>query len=85
MKGVYVGIGESPLSLEKASAFVDTPENGALNLFVGRVRNHNLGKAVNAVSYDVFTPLACAVFTELCAEARARFGEDLRLYVEHFK
>lgn len=82
---VHVGISQTPLSVASASTFVDAPENGAMNLFVGRVRNHNLGRAVNAVSYDVFAPLACAVFEELCAEARAQWGERLKCYIEHYK
>lgn len=84
-ESIYTGISEETLSIQKASDFVDAAENGALNMFVGKVRNHNMGKAVNAVSYDVFAPLACNVFQELCAEAKAQFGECLRLYVEHYK
>jgi len=82
---IYTGISEEALSIQKAADFVDAAENGALNMFVGKVRNHNMGKAVNAVSYDVFAPLACSVFQELCAEAMAQFGDRLRLYVEHYK
>lgn len=82
---IYTGISEEILSIEKAADFVDAAENGALNMFVGKVRNHNMGKAVNAVSYDVFAPLACKVFQEICAEATAQFGERLRLYIEHYK
>ncbi len=82
---IYTGISEETLSIQKAADFVDAAENGALNIFVGKVRNHNMGKAVNAVSYDVFAPLACNVFQEICAEATAQFGERLRLYIEHYK
>lgn len=82
---IYTGISEETLSIQRAADFVDAAENGALNMFVGKVRNHNMGKAVNAVSYDVFAPLACNVFQELCSEANAQFGERLRLYVEHYK
>lgn len=82
---IYTGISEEILSIEKAADFVDAAENGALNMFVGKVRNHNMGKAVNAVSYDVFAPLACKVFQEICAEATAQFGDRLRLYIEHYK
>lgn len=82
---IYTGVSEERLSIQKAADFVDAAENGALNMFVGKVRNHNLGKAVNAVSYDVFAPLACNVFQELCAEARRQFGDRLRLYIEHYK
>lgn len=85
MESFFVGISEKPLSIPNAADFVDAKENGALAMFVGKVRNHNMGKQVNAVSYDVFAPLACNTFTELCNEARKQFGENIRLYVEHFK
>ena len=85
MESVWVGISESPLSIQSATDFVDAPENGAMDMFVGKVRNHNLGKKVNAVSYDAFAPLASNVFTELCDEAREKFGQSLRCYVEHYK
>lgn len=84
-KDYYVGISETPLSIEKAMEFVDAAGHGAMNMFVGRVRNLNLGKPVNAVSYDVFAPLACNVFAELCEEAKTHFGTHLRSYVEHYK
>ncbi|MBL0319747.1 MAG: molybdenum cofactor biosynthesis protein MoaE [Alphaproteobacteria bacterium] len=84
-QSIYTGISEETLSIQKAADFVDAAENGALNMFIGKVRNHNMGKAVNAVSYDVFAPLACNVFQEICAEATAQFGERLRLYIEHYK
>lgn len=85
MQSIYTGISEEVLSIQKAADFVNAAENGALNMFVGKVRNHNMGKVVNAVSYDVFVPLACNVFQILCAEATVQFGERLRLYVEHYK
>ncbi len=82
---IYATISETMLSLEEAAAFVNAPENGAMDMFVGRVRNHNLGKAVNAVSYDAFDPLACQVFRELCAEAIMKFDKRLRCYIAHYK
>ena len=85
MQSIYTGISDATLSIQKAADFVDAAGNGALNMFVGKVRNHNMGKAVNAVSYDVFAPLACNVFQEICAEAKAQFGERLQLYIEHYK
>lgn len=81
---IFVGISEQPLSIQKAADFVNAPENGAMDMFVGKVRNHNLGKAVNGVSYDAFAPLACNVFQEICKEATAKFDNRLRCYVEHY-
>lgn len=82
-ESIHVGVSSLPLSIEAAVDFVDAAENGAMNMFVGKVRNHNLGKAVNAVSYDAFAPLACAVFTQICEESRTRFGTSLRCFIEH--
>ena len=59
--------------------------NGAENLFVGTVRNHNLGKKVLGISYDVFEPLAKQSFLEICQEAQAKWGEELDFYVVHAK
>ncbi len=82
---IYVGVSEESLSVEKAVEFVNAPENGAMDMFVGRVRNHNLGKAVNSVSYDAFVPLACNVMRELCEEVISKFDKRLRCYIEHHK
>ncbi len=66
--------------------FSEVPkENGAANVFVGRVRNHNLGKEVEAVTYDAFIPLACNVMKKLCEEVAEKFGSQLRCYIEHYK
>lgn len=81
----WVGVNKQPLSIEHAITFVNAPENGAMNMFVGRVRNHNLGRAVTAVSYDAFDPLACHIFKQMCEEAIATFDPRLRCYIEHHK
>lgn len=84
-KPYYAAVDTAPLSIEAAVAFVHAPENGAMNMFVGRVRNHNQGRDVMAVSYDAFDALAVTVFEQLCAEAIAQFGPRLRCYIGHHK
>ncbi|MFO1242051.1 MAG: molybdenum cofactor biosynthesis protein MoaE [Rickettsiales bacterium] len=79
---LFIRASAETLSIQKAADFVDAAE--MVNMFVGKVRNHNMGKAVNAVSYDVFA-LCLNVFQEICAEAAAQFGRRLRLYIEHYK
>jgi molybdopterin synthase catalytic subunit len=59
--------------VQKALDFVDAKENGAADIFVGKVRNHNLGKEVEAVTYDAFIPLACSEMKKLCEEAIEKF------------
>lgn len=75
----------SPLDPAEALDFVAAPENGAGALFLGAVRNLNMGRDVRAVSYDVFAPLAEESFREICAEAREKWGEGTNIYVAHAK
>lgn len=82
---IFVNISEDFLSVQKALDFVDSKENGATDIFVGKVRNHNLGKEVEAVTYDAFIPLACNEMRKLCEEAIKEFDTELRCYIEHYK
>lgn len=74
-----------PLDPAAALAFVTRPENGAETLFTGTVRNHNHGRDVVGMTYDVFAPLALQSFREIAEEAKAQWGDDLCLYVVHGK
>lgn len=76
---------EKPLDPAAALDFVTAAPNGAETLFVGTVRNHNQGKEVLGVSYDVFEPLARQSFREICEEAQRQWGHELSLYIVHGK
>jgi molybdopterin synthase catalytic subunit len=85
MEQFHIEISEQPLQLAAAAEFVNALQNGALDMFVGRVRNFNMGKPVRGVSYDVFAPLAQTILQQISAEAQAEFGGKLRVYIAHFK
>ena len=57
--------------------------HGAQILFFGVVRKVNMGRQVVAVAYDAFPPLAEATLTEICEEARTRWGQDLCFRLTH--
>lgn len=59
------------------------PSCGGEILFLGKVRNHNLGKKVLGVSYDAFAPLTEKIFTQLCQEAQAQWGQELDIVLIH--
>ncbi len=66
------------LDTNEAIAAVESPEAGAVNVFLGVVRNNNLGRAVQYLEYDAYPAMAEKVMRELGEEARARFGlEDV--------
>lgn len=50
------------------------PEDGALCVFTGVVRNHNQGRAVRYLEYEGYEEMVTAVFEEIAAEARKNFG-----------
>lgn len=76
---------ESALDPAEAIAFVSDPGFGGIDMFIGKVRDLNHGRAVQGISYDLFVPLAVATFQQLAAEVEAEFGPRLKLYVGHAK
>ncbi|MCM2279943.1 MAG: molybdenum cofactor biosynthesis protein MoaE [Oligoflexia bacterium] len=82
-EGIEVAVVESAIDPTRTLARVTDPGHGAETLFLGVVREHNLGRKVLGVSYDAFAPLAETVLREICKEARARWGESLKFAVTH--
>lgn len=85
MDPIHVQIQSVALSVEDALTFTDRAENGASSIFVGRVRNHNLGRPVTGVTYEAFDELARTTLLAICTEAREAYGQDLICFVEHFR
>jgi len=50
------------------------PEDGALCLFVGLVRNHNEGRAVVRLEYEAYEEMAIPLMEAIAAEARRRWA-----------
>jgi len=76
-------IAESRLDPGVALDFVSDPRFGGIALFVGKVREHNVGRVVTGVSYDIHRSLAVSLFRSLAAEVVGEFGPAVKLYVEH--
>lgn len=74
---------EQPLDPGRALAACGRGDNGAVDLFVGQVRNLNDGRRVDAVSYDLHRSLCEHTFREICEEAAGRYGEALDYYLAH--
>ncbi len=83
--GVIVDVAHDRIDPAVALEFVSDPGFGGLSLFVGRVRDHNQGRAVTGISYDVFDKLALVGFDEIARRAQMQFGPDLRIYIAHAK
>jgi molybdopterin synthase catalytic subunit len=56
--------------------------HGAEILFLGVVRDINLGRSVTAVAYDAFPPLAEKTLATIASEAKEKWG-DLQIAIFH--
>ncbi len=58
------------------------PEDGALCVFTGVVRNHNDGKPVLYLEYEGYEEMVMTIFDEISQQAKERFGAN-RVRIVH--
>jgi molybdopterin synthase catalytic subunit len=80
-----IDICEAQLDPAAALAFVSDRRFGGIDMFIGKVREHNLGRVVTGISYDLFEPLALRTFQEIGERARKEIGGPMKLYIAHAK
>lgn len=79
---IYVDIVEDPLNLQKATDFVNHPEAGAVNVFVGTTRNHHEGKRVLELYYDCYREMAIKELRKIADQMLEK--HDLkRIWITH--
>src|SRR5690349_20166698 len=81
---IYVEIRDTPLDVSRACSLVADPAHGAIDTFIGAVRNHHQGKQVTGISYDVHIELTEKTLREICKEARGLWPET-KYYVAHYR
>lgn len=82
---VKILISQATLSIDEAINFVDAEQNGCANVFIGKVRNNNLGREVLAVSYDAHNVLCIKILEDIANEAIEKFDNRLKVFISHFK
>lgn len=73
---------DRPIDVASLVAEVTSPSNGALSLFIGTVRNVNDGRAVEAIEYNAYAPMAEREMGDIAREAAEQFG-TLHIVIEH--
>lgn len=81
---INISITEQSLDVQKASDYVSNSENGAINLFIGVVRNNHQGRSVTGITYDAHETLAESELLTICREAKGTWPET-RYYVSHYQ
>ncbi|NIP59351.1 MAG: molybdenum cofactor biosynthesis protein MoaE [Gemmatimonadetes bacterium] len=77
-----VEVTAEPIEVDRVLSTVAAPEDGAVLLFLGVVRDHNDGRPVTGIDYEAYEEMAREVLDEIVAEASERWGTD-RIAVVH--
>ncbi|QYX31992.1 molybdenum cofactor biosynthesis protein MoaE [Sphaerospermopsis torques-reginae] len=77
------GITLAPLLLEEIYTKADNPANGAVVVMSGMVRNQTDGKAVVALEYQAYEPMALQVFYQIAADIRSQWPDVNRVVIYH--
>jgi molybdopterin synthase catalytic subunit len=73
----------APLSLEEVYTLANDPSNGAVVVMSGMVRNQTDGKAVIALEYQAYEPMALQVFRQIAADIRNNWSDVNRVVIHH--
>ncbi|NCD69695.1 molybdenum cofactor biosynthesis protein MoaE [Mucilaginibacter agri] len=61
------------IDLNEAPAYLVSEETGAINLFVGTVRNHSKGKTVLHLDFEAYEPMAVKEMEKLGLQAKVKW------------
>jgi molybdopterin synthase catalytic subunit len=78
----HVAIVQEPIDPRAVLGRVGAPGDGAVLLFLGTVRDHADGRAVQGLHYEAYQAMAEEVLAAIAAEAAGTLGTD-RLAVVH--
>lgn len=70
------------VNLEQAFAFLQCPESGGVDIFVGTVRNHANGKDVLRLEFEAYDAMAIAELQKIADRAAAQWPIH-RLVIQH--
>ena len=77
-----VGVVRTAIDSAEVLARVGAPDDGAVLLFLGTVRDHADGRAVEGLHYEAYEAMAGEVLAAIAKEAAARLGTE-RIAVVH--
>lgn len=72
----------SAINIEAAYQYLQSDNCGAVNLFVGTVRNHAKGKAVAKLEFEAYEPMALKEMYVIAEKARGKWPLE-KLLIQH--
>ncbi len=83
MQNIDIAISNKKLSVEDCSDFVKEPNCGAINLFVGTVRNQTNKKEVTKLDFSSYEPMALKEMQKIAEKALDKFDIS-KIAIHHF-
>lgn len=80
----YVKVTTRSIDINEAIAHVKSDDHGAIDLFIGTVRNSHNGKEVTGITYDAHEKLTEKALKRICEESKGLWP-DTRYAVIHYK
>lgn len=77
-----IEITESKIDVQKVIDAVQSPDCGAVSVFIGTVRNRSRSKDVNALEYEVYGEMAEKMIREIIEEIKSKW-EVNKIAVSH--
>jgi molybdopterin synthase catalytic subunit len=74
--GDFFRVTRDPISVSDLAKQLRAPQDGAVVIFEGIVRNHSRGRATLYLEYEAYEPLAIRKMEELAGEAKQKFAID---------
>ena len=71
---IFDRIQNTPLTLDIFDPIHAFPECGGIGIFIGAVRNHHEGKAVKALKYTAYAPVAEKMIRQIEQEIQVKYG-----------
>ena len=81
--GTHVSVGAAPIDPSALLTLVTEPGAGAVVIFLGVVRESNLGRRVEYLEYEAYVEMAEAKLRQVVAEARQRWPKVRRVAAVH--
>ncbi|HWL08528.1 MAG TPA: molybdenum cofactor biosynthesis protein MoaE [Planctomicrobium sp.] len=78
----WIGLTSEPIDVPALLEFVNSPQAGAVVLFLGTVREMTQGRRTIALDYEAFPEMALSKMEEIIEEARVRWPV-VKVAVEH--
>ncbi|MBE9221710.1 molybdenum cofactor biosynthesis protein MoaE [Cyanobacterium stanieri LEGE 03274] len=73
----------APLSISEVYQLAECPDNGAVVVMSGTVRNQTEGKPVTYLEYQAYEPMAINIFRSICDRIYSQWKDTKTIIIHH--